>query len=160
MSSGYSGFDIKGSFAYDPKRDLIIFGDYKKTIHFIDRKTGKERGTFEAEFGFYSTPAIYAGAVFASSLDKNLYCIDLDTYQEKWRWNAGARIFATPIIVDDSVYIGANTGRFTELDAATGAERSFITLTERITGKAAYNPATKMFFVPTYANEIYCLPRT
>jgi outer membrane protein assembly factor BamB/orotate phosphoribosyltransferase len=160
LESGYSNFDIKASFVYDPKRDLIMFGNFNKTVYFIDRKTGLKRGSFDAAFGFYSTPAIYADTVLASSLDKNLYCIDLDTYQEKWRWNAGARIFATPITVDDSVYIGANTGRFTELDAATGAERSFITLAERITGKPVYNPETKMFFVPTYANEIYCIPRS
>ena len=160
LNSGFSPYDIKESFAYDEKRDLIIFGNVSGLLCFIDRKTGKLVSSFKAEYGFYSTPVIYKDTVLASSVDKNLYCIDLDTFQEKWRWETGARIFATPTIIDDSLYIGANTGRLTELDPATGKEKTSVTFSERVTNKAAYNPTTRRFFVPTYANEIYCLEKT
>lgn len=156
LDVGYSEYDIKGSFAYDAKRDRIICTNMHGDVLFIDRKNAKELGRFKADFGFYSTPVIYKDTVLVSSLDKYLYCIDLDTLQEKWRWNAGARVFATPLVVGTSLYIGANTGRFTELDAEAGKEKSFLVLTERITNRAAYNPISKRFFVPTFANELYC----
>ncbi len=54
-----------------------------EAYYFVDRKTGKKRGVFKAEFGFYSTPTIYVDSVFASSLAKHLYCIDLDTLSRK-----------------------------------------------------------------------------
>lgn len=159
LSSGFSTLDIKESFAYDPKRDLIIFGNNAGSLCFLRRETGKEIFRFKAEFGFYSTPLIHENAVFASSLDKNLYCINLDTFEEKWRWHSGARIFASPALIENTIYIGSNSGHLTQLDPETGEEYSFLTLSERITNRPVYNPSTRRFFVPTFANEIYCVEK-
>ncbi|MBL4644658.1 MAG: PQQ-binding-like beta-propeller repeat protein [Candidatus Pacebacteria bacterium] len=156
---GFSRFDIKESFTYDKKRDLIVFGNAEGKLFAVNRKTGKKVWMFEAEFGFYSTPLIYKDTVIASSLDKNLYCIHLDTGKEMWSWRAGARIFASPVLIEDKIYIGANTGRMTEINPKTGEELAFITVPERITNKVAYNPKTKRYFLPTFANELYCLER-
>jgi len=159
LIKGFSAHDIKESFAYDKKRDYIIFGNIEGRMFVLDRKTGEELFTLKADFGFYSTPLIYNGKVFISSVDKHLYCIDLEALSLKWKWYAGARIFASPVEIEGSIYIGANTGRLTELDPETGKELSFITVPERITNKVAYNPDTKRFFLPTFANEIYCLEK-
>lgn len=159
LNAGFSAHDIKEAVTYDAERDLIIAANLSDSIFFIDRLTGEVRATFKAEFGFFSTPLVYEGCVYASSLDKNLYCIDLDTFTEKWRWHADARIFASPALIEENIYIGANTGRLTELDPATGKERSVLHLTERITNRPVYNPSTKRLFVPTFANEIYCVER-
>jgi outer membrane protein assembly factor BamB len=159
LDSGFSKRDIKESFAYDAKRDLLMVGDMIGELCFLDRKSGKEVRRFKAEFGFYSTPLIVGNTVCASSLDKNLYCIDLDTFKEKWRWHAGTRIFASPTLINGNIFIGANSGRLTEIDPKTGTELSFVTLTERITSRPTYNKKTERFFVPTYANEIYCLKK-
>lgn len=159
MAKGFGAHDIKESFAYDEKRDYIIFGNIEGRLFVLDRKTGKELFTHKAEFGFYSTPLVYDGKVYASSIDKHLYCIDLNTLELKWKWLAGARIFASPVEIEGSIYIGANTGRLTELDPETGKEISFITVPERITNKIVYNKETRRFFLPTFANEIYCLEK-
>ena len=159
LTAGFSDLDIKESFAYDEERDVLVFGTMAGSLFIVNRKTGEKVHEFKAEFGFTSTPCIYKGRVYATSLDKNLYCIDLNSGEELWRWNASARIFASPIIIENSLYIGANTGRLTELDPETGKELSFAMVTERITNRPAYNPKTKRFFVPTYANELYCMER-
>ncbi len=159
LNSGFSAHDIKESIAYDAKRDLVIVANMNGSLYFIDRATGEVRSSFQAEFGLYCTPLIVGDRVYVSSLDKNLYCIDLDTFNEKWRWSTGARIFASPTLIGKSIFIGANTGRLTELDPETKAERSFYQFTERITNRPVYNPRTKRFFVPTFANEIYCIER-
>ena len=159
LVKGFSQYDIKESFAYDKKHDYIIFGNIEGMLYVLERKTGKEVFSFKAEFGFYSTPLIYKNKVYASSIDKHVYCIDLDTFELKWKWSAGARIFASPVEIEGSIYIGANTGRLTELDPETGKELSFLIVPERITNRPAYNPKTKRFFVPTFANEIYCLEK-
>jgi outer membrane protein assembly factor BamB/adenine/guanine phosphoribosyltransferase-like PRPP-binding protein len=159
LAAGFSQYDIKESFAYDEKRDIIIFGNKAGRLYSIARSTGTLVSTFEAAFGFYSTPLIHDDSVYLSSLDKNMYCLDLGTFSEKWRWNAGARVFASPTLVNGHLFIGANTGRLTELDPATGAELSYMTFTERITNRIAYNSATERFFVPTYANEVYCIKK-
>ncbi len=159
FNSGFSSIDIKESLAYDAKRDLLIVANKAGSVFFIDRAQGGLVHEFKAEFGFYSTPVIFERSVLVASLDKNLYCIDLDSFKERWRWYASARIFSTPVIIENSVFIGSNTGRMVELDPKTGSERSSLLLTERITNKIRYNPKTKRFFVPTFANEIYCVER-
>ena len=157
---GFSRFDIKESFAYDTARDLIVFGNKDAKLFAVHRKNGELAWCFDrAEFGYYSTPLVYKDTVIASSLDKHLYCVDLNTGEERWRWKAGARIFASPTLINDTVYIGSNTGRLTEVDPETGTEIGFVTVPERITNKVAYNPDTERFFLPTFANEIYCLTR-
>ena len=157
--AGFSRYDIKESFAYDAARDCILFGNSFGHLYCIDRKTGSEVSRFNAEFGFYSTPVIYKDTLLASSLDKFLYCLELDTLSLRWKWNAGARIFATPVIINDSVYIGANTGKLTELDPESGSVRSQFTVTERITNRVAYSEKTGRYFLPTFANELYCLKK-
>lgn len=148
--------DIKESFAYDPAHDLLAFGNRNGDCFLVDRAAGEIRFTFKAEFGIYSTPLFAEGNVYFASLDKHLYCFDVETHEERWRWYGHARIFSSPVFIDGSIYIGANTGRMTELDPHTGEERSFLLLTERITNRPAYDASTKRFFVPTFANEIYC----
>ncbi len=159
VNTGFSRFDIKESFAYDPIRDCILFGNHAGLFLSVDRKSGKIVHSFQADFGFFSTPLLHKDTVIASSLDQHVYCLELDTLKERWRWNAHARIFTSPTLINDSVYIGANTGRLTELDPDNGAVRSSTLFTERVTNKTTYNPITKRFFVPTYANEIYCLEK-
>lgn len=159
LNSGFSKFDIKESFAYNEKRDHILFGNVAGDLYALERATGKLVHHFSAAYGFNSTPLVSGDSVFAASLDKNLYCLDLDTFKEKWHWYGGARIFASPVAVNDSIFIGTNTGRLTELDPGTGRELSSIQLTERITNKPVYNARTRRFFVPTYANELYCVER-
>lgn len=160
LGRGDSPIAVKESFAYDAERDLIIFGNMSGSLCFVERKTGQLADIFRAEYGFFSTPVLHADSVLASSLDKHLYCIDLETRRQKWRFNAGARIFATPVVIDDRIYIGSNSGKMVELDPATGREQSFLQLTERITNKIAYDAPTKRFFVPTQANELYCIERS
>lgn len=156
--AGFSKKDIKNSFAYDEKLDYLAFGTTDGYTYIIKRKNGELVFKHKAEFGYYSTPVIYNHILYTSSLDKHLYAIDLITKKEIWKWNAGARIFASPKIINDKIYIGANTGRLTEL-SLDGKELGFITIAERITGVIAYNPKTKIFFLPSYANEIYALKK-
>ena len=86
-------------------------------------------------------------------------CIDLDKGAILWTFTTSSRVFAGPLMAEGRLYIGSNDGRLYELDPATGKETGFFQATERIVNRAVYNPSTKHFFVPTYANELYCLER-
>ncbi len=157
LETGFGERDIKESFAYDAARDIILFGAMDGTLTALERSTGRALRSFQAEFGIYSTPIIHGDTVIFSSLDKHLYCLNIDTLELKWRWYAGARLFATPVIMGGMIYIGANTGRLTVLDAESGLARTYFTVSERITNRIAFNPITRHLFLTTFANEVYCL---
>ena len=154
-----TGGAVRAGFAIDEKRGLVCFGSWDKYIYVLNIKTGVVVHKVETLEPVYSTPLIDNGKLFFGLLDKRVMCIDLDSGAVLWTFGTSSRVFAGPLMADGRLYIGGNDGRFYEFDAKTGAETGFFQATERIVNRAAYNPATKRFFVPTYANELYCLLR-
>ncbi len=151
--------EVKSSFTYDAKRDRIYFGSFDCGLYVIDAKTGEQIFRSESEYGIYSTPIIFKQTLIYTSLDKKVYCIDLDTFKRLWLFTSNGRIFSNPVIIEGKVYVGSNDARFYEIDPETGKNTAFFQAVERIVNTPAYNPKTKRFFLPTYANEIYCLER-
>ena len=150
---------IRGGFAYDESRDLLCFGSEDRYLYVLKGTTGELVYKIETFESVYTTPLVDSGRLFCGLLDKRMICIDLDLGTTPWEFWTHGRIFSTPIIVDGKLFFGANDGRFYELDAETGREIGYFQASERIVNKAAYNSATVKFFVPTYANEVYCLAR-
>jgi len=151
------GGPIKGQPTFDRVRKRVIFASHDGGLYIFNIKTGKLIYTFQTEFAIYSNPEIHENRVYFSSCDKKVYCLDLDTFELHWSFQAVTRIFATPKIIGDHVYIGTNGARMYKLDIKTGKEIDFFQVTERVTNQIAYNEKTKRIFLPTYANEIYCL---
>ena len=74
----------------------------------------------------------------------------MDTFEPRWAYETVGRIFASPVIVDGSVWIGSNDGRLYELDPNNGALRAFFQASERVVARIAYNEKTKHIFKYAY----------
>ncbi len=89
--------------------EQVIAGDHAGVLHFIDRKTGKKRGQFQA------AGEINAGAVICDNnavvADKTgiLYIVNVDTGSEHWKYETGLPVNASPAVVDGRIII-ADTG--------------------------------------------------
>lgn len=150
--------DIKTRPVYDTERRAIIFGSMDGRLYVLSALDGTP--LFAREVGpIYSIPLVYQDTVYMASLDKCIYAIDCTTWKDRWVYETGGRIFASPVIAEGSLWIGSNDGRLYELDPASGTVKNFFQATERIINKIAYDSAEKRFFVPTQTNEIYCLRR-
>lgn len=151
--------DVRASFAYDQKRRLIFFGTLGGTFYALAHNGVP---VFAHEMGgwMYSTPWVDEGVVYFASVDKHIYALSLDTGKEIWSLGTNGRIFASPIIADGSLWCGSNDGRLYEIDPKSGKLKNFFQASERIVNKIAYNPQSKHFFVPTQANEVYCIKRS
>lgn len=154
-----TGGEVKASFAFDDARDTVIFGSYDSYVYVLKTKIGELVYKIKTDEAIYSTPLVNNNFAYVASLDKNLYCINLDTGKVVWKFATNGRIFASPEIIWDKVYIGSNDGRLYELDSVTGKNTAFFQAAERITNKIAYNKNTDKIFLPTFANEIYCLSK-
>lgn len=155
-----TGGEIKASFAFDEKRGLVAFGSFDKFIYVLKVNTGEIIFKIETNEAIYSTPLIWEDYLYVASLDKNLYAVDLNSGKIIWKFSTNGRIFATPEIIEDKIYIGSNDGRLYELDHRTGKNTAIFQVTERITNKIAYNKETGRIYLPTFANEVYCLIRS
>lgn len=155
-----AGAAVRDSFAIHEKRGVVCFGSEDGFFYCLNIRTGELIFKTESLAGFYSSPIIVGNFAYIGCLDKRVLCINLDHGNIEWiHWTNG-RIFATPTLIDGHIFIGSNDGRLYELDAATGKEMGFLQLTERIVNRIVYNEKTKRFFVPTHANELYCVERT
>jgi len=150
---------VRAGFALDEEHGFVCFGSEDKNIYVLNIQTGELVHKIETLEPVYSTPLAENGKLYFGLLDKRAMCIDLDKGSVVWTFTTSSRVFAGPLIAENRLYIGGNDGRLYELDPATGKETGFFQATERIVNKIAYNPAKKRFFVPTYANELYCLER-
>lgn len=148
---------VKSSFAYDAKRKLILFGSLGGVFYALGTD-----GTpvFAREFSasVYSTPLVHEGVAYVSSLDKFLHAVDLSNGTEKWRFLTNGRIFASPVLIESSLFIGSNDGRLYEV-SQNGKGGPVFQSPERIVNRIAYDAAAKLFFVATFANELVCLRR-
>lgn len=157
---GFGAGDIKETFAYDQKRDLLIFGSIDGFLYILERVTGNIVYHYRCEFAIRSTPLIYKDRVYFTSLDKKLRCINLDNGTLMFEKTVdGTRIFSSPTIINGRLYVGTNAGRLHELDPETGTALGYFQALERITNEIVYERETGRYFLPTYANEIICLER-
>ncbi len=152
-----TGGAIKASATYDARRSLIIFGSWDGSIYALEADSGALRFSFKTEMPVFSTPLVVGNLVYAASLDKNLYALSLDRGEVVWTFLTHGRIFSSPVLALDSLWIGSNDGRLYELAPENGEPRSFFQATERIVNAIAYDEKARTLFVPTVANELYCL---
>ncbi len=150
---------IQGRVGVDEKLGLAIFGSASEDGHIYINNlyTGKNLATIDTAGWCYGDILIHNHVAYVATLAKELYAIDLKTKAVIWTFNTNGRIFASPVIVEDKILIGCNDARLYQVDAVTGREIGFFQTTERITNGVAYNPATGRVFLPTFANEVYCL---
>lgn len=150
---------LKASFVFNMKRNLIIFGSHDQHIYALDIDSGEVKGQFHTKGVIYSTPLIHGNTAYFGSMDKHLYSLDLDSGKLNWHTDCDSRLFAQPQMIEGKIYIGGTGGIMHEINPDDGKITGRFIATERITNKVVYNPKTKRFFLPTYANEIYCLEK-
>ncbi len=154
-----TGAAVRAGFAQDEARGLVCFGSEDKNVYALDMKTGEPVHIIETLEPVYSTPLAHDGKLYVGLLDKRIMCVDLSSGAVAWTFTTSSRVFSTPKLAAGRLYAGGNDGRLYELDPATGKETAFFQATERIVNGVAYNSSTKRLFVPTYANELYCMTR-
>jgi len=155
-----TGGEIKSKADFDEKLGIVVCTSLDGFVYIIKIDTGEIIAKIETDGWPYSDILIHDGVAYIPTLAKTLYAINLTTAKIQWRFVTKSRIFASPVIAENKIYVGCNDARLYELDITTGKETAFFQATERITNGIAYNEKTKKIFLPTFANEIYCLSRS
>ena len=66
------------------------------------------------------SPAIGGNHIVFGASDGHVRCIDIETGEVLWPYNAAAPVRATPLIVRDRVYVGSDYGRLSALSLGDG----------------------------------------
>ena len=149
--------EIKTRPAYDKMHREIVFGAMSGRLYALFAADGSPRHAQEIGVAMYSIPLVHDNAIYVASLDKRVIALDSATWKTLWTYETNGRIFASPVIHEGSLWIGSNSGILRELDPKGGALKSSFQASERIVNAVAFSGKT--IFVPTVANEIYCLKK-
>lgn len=122
--------------------NMLIIGDDDGYLYSFDAVNGKELNKFkvygkEVEIETYrgtviketiikrsiiSSPCMYDSLIFFGSDDRNLYALDIETFEPKWVFTSRDRITSSPCAADGIVYFGSLDGHLYAVDIETGKE--------------------------------------
>lgn len=156
-------FQTEGAIKYAPsfsdKHGFVVILGHGNTVYVLETKTGKVVSRYNMDLGGYSTPLIVGDTVICTSFDKHVHCFNIFTGALLWKYDTGARCFSTPILAEGKIYVGSNNGMLFELDPLHGSVSGIFQTRERIVNSIAYDTKTKLFLIPTFANEVFALKK-
>ncbi len=94
----------------------------------VDALSGEVRWRSD-EAGYYSSPAVAGGLIFAGNLDGSekaggqLVALDAATGVLRWTFATGADIYGSPVVSDGAVFVEDDAGVLYAVEASSGTER-------------------------------------
>lgn len=127
-SGGPAGGDpqVYGDTIYFDSDEQDADGDYPMLA--VDVSDGSERWRFTTDGGdegpFVVTGAVEAnGTVYGTEYGGLLFAVDAADGSQRWRYETDADTRKSPVVVDDTVYLGADDGTVHAVDGSTGERR-------------------------------------
>lgn len=126
---------------------IMVVGSADNKVTAVDTQTGMPvwAAPFEAEHSIWGQPTIEGGSVFVTSMDRNVYSLDIDDGSEQWRFETSGAIAASPLVVDDVVYVVSFDGKLHALDVNDGTEFWSVGASDWIWSEPAYDNGTLYF---------------
>ena len=128
--------DNRGAFYATPAVDgrYVMVTSHKASTGFLsqtedvvwalDYDTGELLWHFDGASGQYiEGGALSEGLFVAGNSDGNVYALDVESGDLKWVFETGHRVWATPLIVSDTVYIGSMDHHLYALSLSDGEVR-------------------------------------
>lgn len=108
--------------------DALLMGTRDGQVVALDAATGQRNWTSDLSSEVIASPAFGAGLAIARTLDGRLVALDLATGDRRWTIERTVptltmRGTSSPVIVDNTVYVGLDNGKIVALDLATGEQR-------------------------------------
>ena len=76
------------------------------------------------EYDYLQSSPVYAdGMVFVGSPDGQLYAIDAEAGEVRWRFRTAGKVRSTPVVLDGTVYFGSWDGHVYAVDATKGTAK-------------------------------------
>jgi len=101
-----------------------FFSQPSNVVWALDRDSGGLLWSFDDATGLYVEGGALSGDVFViGNGDGNVYALDVNSGALRWKFATGHRVWATPLIVEDTVYVGSMDRHLYALDLSSGEVR-------------------------------------
>ena len=113
--------------------DTVFIGGYDGFVYAVENGERKGRWPEDQDSpkgGIVGSPAIVDDLILISSTDGNLYALEIETedssgrlsFNERWTFATGSKIWSSPIVADDLVYFGSQDQNVYAVDVGNGTE--------------------------------------
>lgn len=116
--------DAKGHFVDSPLvvNDLIIAPNSDANVYALDMD-GKLVWKYSGTHAFWATPVSDGTNVYVTSLDHNVYALDLKTGNMVWAADLGSPVVGSPLLTEDgTLYVGTLDNSMYALKASDGSQ--------------------------------------
>jgi len=119
-------FEAEAGFASAPViyEDIIYVGSFDRYLYAVriggDVPLWKFPQEKPAGNWFWASPIINEGIVYAGCLDGKLYAIEAKTGEELWEFDAESPIVSSPVLIDNLLIVGAESGNVYVINPETG----------------------------------------
>ncbi len=85
-----------------------FFSQRQSIVWALNAETGQEQWRFDGATGMYVEGGTLGDSLFViGNGDGNVYALDRETGSLQWTFETGHRVWSTPLIVSDTVYVGS-----------------------------------------------------
>lgn len=122
----------------------------------LDADTGEELWRFDGARGQYIEGGAVGGDIFViGNSDGNVYALDVESGDLKWTFETDHRVWATPLIVQDTVYVGSMDRHLYALDLSGGEKRWAFQAEGAFAGTPALRDGT--LYIGAFDNRLYAI---
>lgn len=101
-----------------------FFSQRQSIVWALDAEDGEELWRFDRATGLYVEGGALGDDLFViGNGDGNVYALDRESGSLQWTFETDHRVWATPLIVSDTVYVGSMDRSLYALDLRTGEEK-------------------------------------
>ncbi|MFN2438246.1 MAG: PQQ-binding-like beta-propeller repeat protein, partial [Chitinophagaceae bacterium] len=99
--------------------DLVVVGNQNGLVEALTLKDGKRKWRFQTRGPIFSSPSFAAGKIVFGSADGIVYCLN-DKGKIQWKLKTDASVLGSPVIQNETVYIGGSDSCFQAVELASG----------------------------------------
>lgn len=136
--------------------DVMVMSE-SGVLTMLDRISGKVREVHELPKFHYSHPVHRDGHLYGATLDREVYCYDIETKNMIWSYETRGRMYSPPTVMSKNLYVGDTFGSLHVINRKQGKAVGHHFGSERIVNPILVD--RDRIFVSTFANEIYMFER-
>ncbi len=163
-SSVTSGFGCSQSTAAVPiygtpvvTGELVYFTGYNGKVYALNAVSGALRWVYPREGSLQQIVggvAVSDGIVYFAAADGTVYALDAETGDRKWELAIGSKVWSTPVVSGDIIYIGSFDKKLYAINSDGTRKWEFATEGAIVSSPQLYNSTV---YVGTFDRHIYAI---
>ena len=137
----------------------VLFGALDHRFYGLDQTTGFVDWSFSGNSNwFWAAPVVANGTAYAASIDGIIYALNLQDGTQRWKFDVGSSVVVAPILTDESVIVGSDSGKVWFIDRMSGGksfEPGYTPVGDKVRSAMALAKGT--VFGATVDNQIWAI---